>query len=144
MWDIFGKYHYLNHTINQSAQQFLLFFDGQLAGFCGVINFPHPKVKNMRRITRLVILPQFQGFGLGRYLATWVGNYYKNQNLRLRIATTHPSLVHHLTNHPEWEFVYKKFHKEVYDNTTIKGRMSAGFRTTWTFEIKSDLYNPKK
>ena len=113
-----------------------MFFDGHLAAFCGTINFPHPTVKNMRRITRLVVLPQFQGYGLGNLFATWIGQIHREQNLRLRITSTHPSLVYHLMKNPEWDFIVKKVHKEEYDATTIKGRMSAGHRTTWTFEIK--------
>jgi len=90
----------------------------------------------MKRIHRLVILPQFQGLGLGDILASWVGDYYTDKGLRFRVTSTHPSLVHRCNNNPNWRFVQKKDHKDVYDKDNINGRFSAGFRTTYTFEYE--------
>lgn len=113
-----------------------MFVDGQLAGFCAVIHFPHPSFRNMKKIHRIVVLPQFQGLGFGDVLGSWVGNYYVSQGFRLRITSTHPSLIHRCMNNPNWKFIYKKEHKETYDNEKIKSRFSAGFRTTVTFEYQ--------
>lgn len=89
----------------------------------------------MRKGHRLIILPQFQGFGLGVLLSSWVGQHYLDQGMRFRSSTTHPSLVHQRMKSPLWRFEYKTDNKEAYDPTTIAGRMSAGFRTTYTFEF---------
>lgn len=134
MWDIFRKYHYLSHVLNVSSQKYVMFVDGHLAGFCAVIHFPHPKIKNMKKIHRLVVLPQFQGLGFGDVLNSWVSDYYTKQGMRMRITSTHPSLVHRCSNNPNWTFVGKKKNKDVYDNDKIQNRFSAGFRTTYTFE----------
>lgn len=89
----------------------------------------------MRKAHRLIILPQFQGLGLGVLFANWVGQYYLEQGMRFRFTTTHPSLIHQKTKSPLWRFENKKQNKETYDPTTIAGRMNAGFRTTYTFEF---------
>lgn len=89
----------------------------------------------MKRGHRLIILPQFQGMGLGILLSSWVGRYYTSQGLRFRSSTTHPSLVHQRNKSPEWDFVHKKENKDTYEGDSIKGRFSAGFRTTYTFEF---------
>ena len=89
----------------------------------------------MRKGHRLIILPPYQGLGLGVLLSSWVGQYYLDQGMRFRSSTTHPSLVHQRSKSPLWEFVYKKENKMDYDPTTIKGRMSAGHRTTYTYEF---------
>lgn len=112
--------------------------DGVLAGYHAILHFPHPTVKNMKRSHRLIIHPQFQGMGFGEYLCSYVGKYYYEQGWRFRITTSHPGLVYRNMNSPNWDFVYKKDQKGEYDNSTIKGRMSAGNRTTYTFEYKQD------
>jgi hypothetical protein len=120
--------------MNPSAEKFVLFIDGHLAGFYACIHFPHPKIKNMKRGHRLVILPQFQGLGLGILLSSWVGNYYVSKGLRFRATTAHPSLIYQRLRTPNWTFVHKKDNKDTYLGDTIKGRFSAGFRSTYTFE----------
>ena len=50
--------------------------------------FPHPKVHNMRRCSRLVILPDYQGIGLGVKFLTVVAELYKKEGYDFRIVTT--------------------------------------------------------
>lgn len=111
-----------------------MFVDGQLAGFCAVIHFPHPSFRNMKKIHRIVVLPQFQGLGFGDVLGSWVGNYYVSQGFRLRITSTHPSLIHRCMNNPNWKFINKKNNDASPHHGEIGNRFSAGFRTTYTFE----------
>lgn len=60
----------------------------KIVGFCAVMPFPHPKVKNMRRCSRLVILPDYQGIGLGVKFLTAVAELYKKDGYDFRIVTT--------------------------------------------------------
>jgi GNAT superfamily N-acetyltransferase len=89
----------------------------------------------MKRGHRLIILPPYQGLGLGVLLSSWVGQHYKDRGLRFRATSTHPSLIHQRLKSPKWEFVHKKDHKETYEGDSIRGRFSAGFRSTYTFEF---------
>ena len=116
-----------------------MFIDGHLCGFNACINFPHPVVKNMRKEHRLVILPQFQGLGLGSILSEFCGKYYTKQGLRFRGTTTHPSLIYRRQKNPNWVFVNKKENKDQYEGDKISTRWAVGFRTTYTFE-----YQPQK
>jgi GNAT superfamily N-acetyltransferase len=50
--------------------------------------FPHPKVHNIRRCSRLVILPDYQGIGLGVKFITAVAELYKKEGYDFRIVTT--------------------------------------------------------
>lgn len=89
----------------------------------------------MKRIHRIVILPQYQGLGLGVLFSSWIGKHYTDKGLRLRITTTHPSLIYQMLKHNDWEFCHKKDHKDTYEGDSIRGRFSAGFRSTYTFEF---------
>ena len=60
----------------------------KIVGFCAVMPFPHPKVHNIRRCSRLVILPDYQGIGLGVKFLTVVAELYKKEGYDFRIVTT--------------------------------------------------------
>lgn len=60
----------------------------KIIGFCAVRPFPHPKNKNIRRCSRLVILPDYQGIGLGVNFLSSIASLYKGKGYDFRIVTT--------------------------------------------------------
>ena len=72
-----------------------------------MIHFPHSKVKNLKKVHRLVILPDYQGLGLGLRLLTEVGKLYKKAGFRYAITTSSPSLVFSLKTRSEWRCRHK-------------------------------------
>lgn len=89
---MFRNYHYLNTQLNSSARCFVAYCDDVLVGFCAVIHFPHARVKNMKRIHRLVVLPDYQGMGIGKLLLHTVAAFYAQQKYRVVITTSHPAM----------------------------------------------------
>lgn len=76
-WGIFRKYHYLNHDLSSASHQYVLKYGNKEIGFCGIINMPHPKYSPMWKVHRLVILPDYQGLGVGiRFLNEIAKIYY--------------------------------------------------------------------
>lgn len=102
MWNIFKKYHYLDNKLNKAARQFVAYIDNKPVGFCGILHFPHSKAKNIKKVTRLVVLPDYQGIGIGFKLLNYIGKYYKELNMRLRIVTSTPSLIYSFKNSSKW------------------------------------------
>ena len=100
---MFARYHYLSHTHHKAAKVFLLFVNNQLAGFCSVIHFPHPRVKNFKRIHRVVLKPDFQGLGIGSFFSSWFAKYYKEHGYRMIITTTTPALIHSFKKSTVWK-----------------------------------------
>ena len=93
IWKMFAKHHYLSHTHNNAANVFISMINGEIAGFLSVLHFPHPKVKNMKKVHRLVILPDYQGAGFGIKFLNEIGNIYKKEKQRFNIMTSAPSLI---------------------------------------------------
>lgn len=91
-WQYFKNYHYMNSEINAGARIFVATLWGNLVGFIGVLHFPHPKVANMKKITRVVVLPDYQGIGVGKALMNFVGDHYTKTGFRLTITTSHPAI----------------------------------------------------
>ena len=64
-WRIFGKYHYLNHEHHKAARVFVATLNDDLCAFLSVLHFVHPKKHNTWRGHRAVVLPDYQGIGVG-------------------------------------------------------------------------------
>lgn len=100
---MFAKHHYLAHSHNNSAKVFIALANGEIAGFCSVLYFPHPKVKNMYKVHRLVVLPDYQGVGLGIRLQSFIANHYTvNLGFRFTLVTSQPALVSAYQKDKNW------------------------------------------
>lgn len=101
-WKMFARHHYLSSEHSNAAKVYVATVDDQICAFCSVIYFPHPSVKNMRKIHRLVVLPDYQGISVGILLLTEVAKIQINDGYRLGITTSAPSLVFGLKKNKEW------------------------------------------
>lgn len=116
-WRFFGQYHYLSNTLHGSAQCFLATWQGTPVGFTAVL--PMVGFTNVWRESRTVILPDFQGVGIGTALSDWVANYYVSQGKRYRSTSSHPSFLAHRKASPHWVLVnsspfgYPKHHGHI-------------------------------
>jgi GNAT superfamily N-acetyltransferase len=133
---MFSKYHYLNHSHNNASSVYLAIVNNVLVGFISIIHFPHPKIKNMKKVHRLVILPEYQGIGLGVKLLNEIANIYKKQKYRLTITTSSPSLINTLKKSLNWKCIrYNRVGKQS-TSTTVGKMVLSGHRYTASFEIK--------
>ena len=92
-WKLFGKYHYLSHSHNNAARVFIATINDEVCGFESVLNLPHPKVKNFKMEHRLVILPDYQGIGLGLKISNLVGEILNKEGKRFISTTSSPALI---------------------------------------------------
>lgn len=99
-WEIFRKYHYLNTSLNISAKCFKGMINGENVCFAGILHFPHPKEKKFKRVSRVVVLPDYQGLGIAIKFLNYLGNYYKKLNNRFIITTSLPNLK--LNKYDNW------------------------------------------
>jgi ABC-type lipoprotein export system ATPase subunit/GNAT superfamily N-acetyltransferase len=101
IWKMFAKHHYLSHSHNNAANVFIATVNNEIAGFISVL--PQPgKVKRLKRVHRLVILPDYQGAGIGIKFLNEIGYIYKKEDWRFIINTTAPSLIYSLKNNKFW------------------------------------------
>lgn len=69
-------------------------------GFMQIARFPHPVAKDIMTIGRLVIVPEFQGFGVGIKFMNEVCGLYKGN--RIRITTSLKPFMISLNNNKQW------------------------------------------
>jgi GNAT superfamily N-acetyltransferase len=63
-WPLFARHHYLNHGIHKSSTQYVGFYDDRPVVFCSYIFTPNHGFYT-RKVHRLVVLPDYQGIGIG-------------------------------------------------------------------------------
>ena len=112
-WNIFRKYHYLNHSLNEASSVYVATCNGHLCGFSAVLAFPHPIVKNTFKEHRTVILPDYQGIGIGTAFTDFVADIYKKRGCEYISTTSSPSMIAARRKNPKWI-------------TTRRGRLSSG------------------
>jgi GNAT superfamily N-acetyltransferase len=102
MWELFRKYHYLNTEINNSSRQFIGYINNVPIAFASVLPFPHSKKKNYYREHRTVVLPDYQGLGIGNKLSDYVANLYVQNKKGFISTTSAPSMIIARNKNKNW------------------------------------------
>jgi len=97
----------MNHDINRAAQSYIGMIEDRPAAFCAVLHFPHPKVSNFKMISRLVVLPDYQGVGIGLKMVNAVAEKYRALGNRVIITTSNPALRSLFEKNAGW--ILKRF-----------------------------------
>ena len=129
MWKIFSKYHYLDHSLNYSARVFVGYVNDDMAVVVAVLPQPGSFV-GLFRISRCVVLPDFQGLGLVTIMNEYIGELYWKNKKRLSIVTTHPGLIKSYFKSNKWKL--NSFDKTIkidgnFDSNKLSNRLKASF-----------------
>lgn len=133
-WRLFMDYHYLSHAHNNSALKYIAEINGEPVAWCSLLHFPHPKLKNMKRIHRIVVKPDYQGIGVGGKVMSEISKKYKEKGFRVSLVTSSQSFVHSLANSKQWIMTRKPGRtSKTTDNGVLKSSTSSN-RITTSFE----------
>ena len=131
-WQMFRKYHYLNHELNVAARVFVCFANGQIAGFCAVLPQPHPVRKHLWRTHRTVVLPDYQGIGIASAMQWRIADAFLAEGTTICSVTSNRAMIASMQKSPLWKCVAIHRHK------AHRGALSTGIqsvaRITASFE----------
>lgn len=119
IWPLFAKHHYLSASLNPSCRAFVAsadFGQGEIpVGFASSLTFPSGHWKNGYREHRTVILPDFQGLGIGPKLSDAVAQIHLNDGKRYFSRTAHPRFGGYRDASPLWRKTskYKKLRDDI-------------------------------
>ena len=133
IWKMFAKHHYLSHNHNNAAQVYLAYINNQLAGFISILHLPN-RDKTIKKVHRLVILPDYQGLSIGVKLLNEIGKIYKKDGWRFTIVTSSPSLMFSLKRQVEW--VCKNIGRLPSQNIVEMKKTQSINRLTTSWELK--------
>lgn len=101
LWPRFAPHHYLSGACNNSARVFTLWMGDRAVGFYAAVPMPG-QLKGAWRGHRSVVLPEFQGLGLGGRMAEAVGGILLGEGRRFFCRTAHPWVGRHRDASPLW------------------------------------------
>lgn len=104
-WGTFAPFHYLTRELHKGAACFVLFVGGQPAAFAGVMHRPTRRAvkTQIKGLSRLVTLPDWQGLGLAFALADRIGAAYSALGFHFHSYPAHPALIRSFDRSGMWE-----------------------------------------
>jgi GNAT superfamily N-acetyltransferase len=115
---MFGKHHYLDANVNKAARFYIGIWDGVVVAFGAAITMPNGAIKNAWRGHRTVVLPDFQGMGIGVRFSDMIAETHLKQGHRYFSRTAHPRMINYRDNSPLWKPTSK--HKKLRTDITNK------------------------
>jgi len=91
-WHLFKQHHYLTQELNLAAKCYVVTFNDKPICFVAILPMPSGNIQDAFRVSRLVVLPDFQGLGIGLNVLNYIGSLYAKDNKKLYIKTANPSL----------------------------------------------------
>lgn len=90
----------MNTDLHTGAVQYVGVINGRLVCHTGIIQFPLRKGK--KRVHRLVVLPDYQGVGIGTHFINQVAKIVESEGYELNLTTTTPAIIYSLLKSKEW------------------------------------------
>ena len=101
-WAAFKDHHYLDGNLNKSSRTWVAIWENHLVGFVAALSFPNAHIKNAWREHRTVVLPDFQGLGIGTRLSDAVAEMFVADGCRYFSKTSHPRMGEYRESSPLW------------------------------------------
>jgi len=101
-WRYFSKYHYLDTRMSRSVHCYVLLLGDKPIGFHAAIHSTNRDIHSYWRGHRTVILPEFQGMGIGTRFSDAIAEIYVSRGMRYFSKTAHPSFGEHRERSPLW------------------------------------------
>ena len=101
-WRYFSKYHYLDTRMSRSVHCYVLLLGDKPIGFHAAIHSTNRDIHSYWRGHRTVILPEFQGMGIGTRFSDAIAEIYVSRGLRYFSKTAHPSFGEHREKSELW------------------------------------------
>jgi len=154
-WELFKKHHYLTEELPSSVQVYLALWGDRIVGFSSTISLPGwtpPLYEGDTRLkwreARTVVLPDFQGLGIGTRISDAVGEIMLEQNVRYYSKTSHIRMGEYREKSPLWRATVSNLKDRSSDKHDHKKRLIplARDRICYSHEyigINNKSYDPK-
>lgn len=109
LWKTFSRHHYLSSDMNNACTCFKAVFGGEVVGFSASLSLPgripplyYGDTRNKFRESRTVILPDYQGMGLGVRFSDAVADYWLDSGYRFFSKTAHIRMGEYRQKSDNW------------------------------------------
>lgn len=101
-WRRFGKHHYLDTRMSRSVHCYVGLIGDKPVAFHAAIHSTNRDIHSYWRGHRTVVLPEFQGLGIGTAFSDAIAQIYVDRGLRYFSKTAHPSFGEHRQKSSLW------------------------------------------
>ena len=136
LWYLFHPHHYMTADkpvegslpVSAMFYTFYWMINNQeiLIGCAGAL-FQISKKEEAKRLTRVVVLPEYQGLGFGSLIVNTLGEFYTKSGYKLYSATYHPRLGEFREASKLWEGTHYNL-REFKENDNLNGHTITGLR----------------
>lgn len=102
-WAMFRNHHYLDGNLNKSSRCWLFTWNDTPIGFTSAVTLPSGTLKRAWREHRTVVLPDFQGLGLGVRISDATAEVFVRDGCRYFSKTAHPRMGEYRNRSPLWK-----------------------------------------
>lgn len=102
-WKSFSKHHYLSSEISKGSRCWLATWEDNVVGFTSILSMPSGTLKNAWRGHRTVVLPDFQGIGIGSRISDAMGAIVTKEGGRYFSKSANPTLVSYRNSSHRWK-----------------------------------------
>ena len=89
---MFRQYHYLNGSLPSTARCYTAVYQDKPIAFIAIVHIR--MIARYYRVSRLVVLPDYQGIGVGKRLLNFIAELYTYQtNVLFYILTSNPQII---------------------------------------------------
>jgi ABC-type lipoprotein export system ATPase subunit len=92
-WNLFKQHHYLSGDLNEASKSFLVLWNQRPVAFFAFLPLPSGTLKNAWRGTRSVVLPDFQGLGIGFKVSKYLHSLFKKEGYRMYVKSSNPAII---------------------------------------------------
>ncbi len=102
-FSLFRRHHYLNGNISTAAKSFCAFFGNEPVAFSAWMHrLTRGRRKHDMREHRTVVLPDYQGLGIGNRLSEFCASIWTGAGGRSFSTTGHPAMIRYRSASPNW------------------------------------------
>lgn len=128
-WEIFKNHHYLTQDINKASKVYIATWGENIVGFASYLPYPSGTLKSAFRGHRFVVLPEYQGLGIGKVLFEFVAKAVFNKSGRFFVRTTHLKVINYMMRSKNWRETSTSGKKR------YKGRENRGDMSNWKLDF---------
>lgn len=126
----------MSGDINKAARCYIGLWEGKVVAFGASIAMPNGSVKNAWRGHRTVVLPDYQGMGIGVRFSDAIAQLHIEQGHRYYSRTAHPKMINYRENTALWKPTskHKKLRFDVKHCNVYKNHFADNKRVCGSFE----------
>jgi GNAT superfamily N-acetyltransferase len=141
---MFKDHHYLTGALSNASRCYVGVWNGEIVAFGAAMTMPNGYIKNAWRGHRTVILPDFQGLGIGVRFSDAIAEIHLSQGHRYFSRTAHPRMGFYREKSELWKATSKnrKLRKDVTHENLFNNHYADNKRICFSHEyIGNNMVN---